>query len=37
MSLVAEDLLAKFDALQDGWVILVGDGKSYRYLVNIKK
>ena len=37
MSLVAEDLLAKFDAVQDGWVILVGDGKSYRHLMNIKK
>ena len=37
MSLVAEDLLAKFDEAQDGWVILVGDGKSYRHLMNIKK
>ena len=24
MSLVAEDLLAKFNTVQDGWVILVG-------------
>ena len=37
MSLVAEDLLAKFDTVQDGWVILVEDGKSYRHLMNIKK
>ena len=28
MSLVAEDLLAKFEEVQDGWVVLVGDGKS---------
>ena len=26
VSLVAEDLLAKFDTVQDGWMILVGDG-----------
>ena len=32
MSVVAEDLLAKFDGIQDGWVVLVGDGKTYRHL-----
>ena len=37
MSLVAEDLLVKFDEVQDGWVVLVGDGKSYKHLMNIKK
>ena len=36
MSLVAEDLLAKFEGVQDGWVVLVGDGKSYRHLMSIK-
>jgi len=36
MSLVAEDLLAKFKGVQDGFVMLVGDGKSYRHLMNIK-
>ena len=37
MSLVAEDLLNKFDSIQDGWVVLVGDGKTYKHLMNIKK
>ena len=37
MSLVAEDLLSRFDNVQDGWVVLVGDGKTYKYLINIKK
>lgn len=37
MALVAEDLLATFDAVQDGWVVLVGDGKTYKHLMNIKK
>jgi len=36
MSLVSEDLLAKFENVQDGWVVLVGDGKTYRHLMNIK-
>ena len=35
--MVAGDLLAKFDTVQDGWMILVEDGKSYRHLMNIKK
>jgi len=30
MSLVAEEVLEKFeDKVQDGWVMLVGDGKTY--------
>ena len=37
MSLVAEDLLGKFGNVQDGWVVLVGDGKTYKHLINIKK
>ena len=37
MSLVAEDLLSKFDGVQDGWVLLVGDGKTYKHLMSIKK
>jgi len=37
MSMVAEDLLAKFYQVQDGWVVLVGDGKTYRHLMNVKK
>ena len=37
MSLVAEDLLAKFDEVQDGWVVLVGDGISYKHLMDIKR
>ena len=37
MSLVVENLLSKFDNVQDGWVVLVGDGKIYKHLINIKK
>ena len=37
MSLVAEDLLSKYDNVQDGWVVLVGDEKTYKHLINIKK
>ena len=37
MSLVAEEVLEKFeDKVQDGWVVLVGDGKTYQHLMNIK-
>ena len=35
--LVAEDLLDKFDNVQNGYVLLVGDGKTYKHLMNIKK
>ena len=37
MCLVAEDLLEKFETKLDGWVVLVGDGKTYQYLQNIKQ
>ena len=37
LKLVAEDLIARFDGVQDGWVVLVGDGKTYRHLMNVKK
>ena len=37
MCLVAEDLLQKFNITeQDGWVVLVGGGKTYQHLMNIK-
>ena len=37
VEMVAEDLIARFDGVQDGWVVLVGDGKTYRHLMNVKK
>ena len=38
MSLIAEELLDKFGSeTQDGWVVLVGDGKTYEHLMNIKR
>ena len=33
MSLIAEDLLEKFDNVQSGQVVLVGDGKTYQHLM----
>jgi len=34
MCIVAEDLLEKFNITeQDGWGILVGDGKTYQHLI----
>ena len=36
MCLVAEDLLEKFKQ-HNGWVVLVGDGKTYQHLQNIKR
>jgi len=36
MSLVTEDLLEKFDITkQEGWVVLVGDGKTYQHLMKV--
>ena len=38
MCVIAEDILNKFsDKVQNGWVLLVGDGKTYKHLMNIKK
>ena len=36
---VSEDLLEKFDdvTLEQDWVLLVGDGKTYQHLTNNKK
>ena len=37
MSLVAEEALEKFEEkVQEGWIVLVGDGKTYQHLMNIK-
>ena len=38
MALVAEELLDRFtDDVQDGWVVLVGDGKTYQHMIVIKQ
>ena len=38
MCIVAESLLEQFKTKeQDGWVVLVGDGKTYQHLMNIKQ
>ena len=38
MCIVAESLLEQFNTKeQDGWVVLVGDGKTYQHLMNIKQ
>ena len=39
MCIVAEDLLEKFNTKEqdDGWVIIVGDGKTYQHLLHIKQ
>ena len=34
MSVVIEDLLDQFNTA--GWVVLVGDGKTYQHLSNVK-
>ena len=38
MSLIAEDIIDKLGStVQDGWVVIVGDGKTYQHLRNIKQ
>jgi len=38
MSLAAEDVLNKFgSSAQDGWVVQVGDGKTYQHLMTVKQ
>ena len=38
MSIIADDLLEKFGSeSQNGWVVLVGDGKTYQHLMNVKR
>ena len=37
MCLVAENLLEMFETTQDGWVVIVGDGKTYLHPWNIKQ
>jgi len=34
MTLVAEDLLTRFNTVQDGWVIMVGHRKTYKHLMS---
>ena len=38
MAQIAEDLLDRFSTgTQQGWVVLVGDGKTYEHLMNVKR
>ncbi len=37
MAQIADDLLEKFSAVPEAWVILVGDGKTYEHLMNVKR
>ena len=40
ISMIAEDLLDKFNHYvngQDGWMLLIGDRKTYQHLKNIKR
>ena len=38
MAQIAEDLLNRFSiGTQQGWVVLVGDGKTYEHLMNVKR
>lgn len=38
MTQIAEDLLDRFSTgTQQGWVVLVGDGKTYEHLMNVKR
>ena len=37
MTIFADDLLERFGTVQNGWVVLVGDGKTYQHLQNIKR
>ena len=38
MAQIGEDLLERFSTgAQQGWVVLVGDGKTYEHLMNVKR
>ena len=38
MAQIAEDLLDRLSSgTQQGWVVLVGDGKTYEHLMNVKR
>ena len=38
MTLISEDLVDKLGPnIQDGWVVIVGDSKTYEHLMNIKQ
>ena len=38
MAQITEDLLNRFSTgTQQGWVVLVGDGKTYEHLMNVKR
>ena len=38
MTLISEDIIDKLGStVQDGWIVIVGDGKTYQHLCNIKQ
>ena len=38
MTLISEDIIDKLGStVQNGWIVIMGDGKTYQHLSNIKQ